>query len=692
MAKKTTLIIILILSASYIWAQQANKDQNKKVYVPLPGVSEKMNTEDIIQKLVYVKKLPIQGKESENQDIKLESDIVKDLSKYLRDLDAKSRNLYDFQSPFRDMQGSSSDPAILDTIAGRKAKKDNYKITVFQTAKPDSFRSESTPRNKILAPSDFIININDKSIKIQFTGGTISQLVNAIQQQVGDLMEVMTVNDTSSTMVLVISGKQTGEKNKINFSGDLKTLLDIQLLVNGTDKVEEHKVDFTKIVSKNETALKSTENSVEMLPGNEGEVPLTDQSIKVSEKTFFYFNASINSNLAAAGESNTASGGPAVDINLMEPVTVSNVTVKGGNLISFYEQKKEMPEMVSNFTEIMTLYFTDGAVKTYFIDNSGVFTNALLTYSGKTVEKISLRNRNTDRSIFITDARFVTKIAEGGIQPKNIISKACDALINLDGVEVRRDNNKIDDLVEGLTFDLKNESKDPVTVTVDYNYQKVEDAITGWVDSYNKAMEYLSIVTKPSQDRTRLSDRTPQNLKDGVFQAESSFLSMRNKLRNDTINAYKTIYGREMAVLEQIGLYTKKTGGFSMNSEEWSSAKMGLLNIETEKLKSALKTRYDGVEQLFANDIQGDYVKDTGVAVMINQDLKMGLGAGSFLERRIAFNDEKIKANNKDIDELNRKLGDYEMDLRVKYGKMNKAISESDSKQKWLNNQFKGGQ
>ncbi|MEM5878824.1 MAG: flagellar filament capping protein FliD [Candidatus Aenigmatarchaeota archaeon] len=310
----------------------------------------------------------------------------------------------------------------------------------------------------------------------------------------------------------------------------------------------------------------------------------------------------------------------------------------------------------------------------------------------KEIEKIVLENQNTDKEVKIANIKIFSTPDDEKFTPKNYITKASDAEFELDGVKIKRKNNNIDDVIDGVTLNLKRETDYPVTVKVDYNYQKIEEAILDWVNAYNQAMEYLHIVTEPNLDRTPLHERSQENLKKGVFQAENSFISLKNKLRQVAANSYKTKYEREMAVLEQIGIYTKKSGNFTANSEEWESAKMGLLSVDQEKLRSVLKSRLDGVEEMFASDQDGDLVKESGVAVSANQNLRIAIGNGSFTQMRIAANDRRIKDKQKDVEEMTAKLSDYELELRRKYGKMNQALSETEAKQKWLNNQFKSQQ
>ncbi len=688
---RITVLTVLSLPA-FFFAQtrsQTTSSAGNKVFLNLPGMTEKVNTQDVVEKLVAVKRLPIQKKENETENFKLENDIVKDFSKYLRDLDTRSKALYDYQSPFGEMLGDASDKKILEAIAGRRAKKDAYRVTVFQTAKPDSFMSASTPRNKVFPAGQFTISINGEKTVVRFGGGTLAQFANTIRESAGDRVDVKMINDTATTSILVVSGRQTGEKNKMIFDGDLSVLFDTGILKKGEDKTEEFAIDLSGVQSRNSQPIAANKTSVRLTPNTDGELSVRNQNIAVREDTTLYFKGRVN-RFDLDALTNDSVTPP--EISLMEGVTISNVTVSGGSLITLYEEKRELPPVVSNFTEIFTLVFTDGSTKTFFIDSDGSYSNSLSTYRGKTLDKILVQNANTDREIALSDVRVLSVLETGGPQPKNAVSRASDAIISFDGVEVRRDKNTIDDLVEGVTLNLLNESPDPVRVTIDHNYQKVQDALLSWVDSYNKAMEYLSILTKPNLDKTPLNERTPANLKLGVFQTETTFLVLKNRLRNGAANAYPTDLGRELAVLDQIGIFTKKAGGLNTASEEWEAAKMGLLSVEPDKLETALKTKFDAVAQLFANDTTGDKVKNTGVSVTINQDLKLVLGSGNFIDRRIALNDSKIKTNRREIEDMNRSLGDYEMDLRRKYGKLNQVLSETDQKQKWMNSQFKAQQ
>lgn len=677
----TFCIVISLFSQS----QKTSGQRSSKVYVPLPGMKEKFDTEDVIQKLLYVKQLPIEKKKLEIEDYKIENEIIKDIVKYLRNLDDKSKRLYDYQTPFKEMQGISPDENIIEIFASRKAKKQDYKIKINEIAKPDSFMSDPVERNKILPPSEFTIKIGKDEIKITFKGGTIYNLYEILKNAAPEILETRIVNDTPTTAILVISGKNTGAENKITFSGKLDTLLNIGILKKSDEKKFEKNIYFDNVnVLSGEPLI--TKNAVSMTPSSKIEKSVKEQ---IKENYFLSLNVEFNIFTEDKKEKTFFTNGNG-DLVLMESVAVSNVIVGGGKLILDITEEEKPKEIITNFTDFFTIIYSDGSKGSYqFISNAN-YTFGLP--KNKEIEKIVLENQNTDKEVKIANIKIFSTPDDEKFTPKNYITKASDAEFELDGVKIKRKNNNIDDVIDGVTLNLKRETDYPVTVKVDYNYQKIEEAILDWVNAYNQAMEYLHIVTEPNLDKTPLHERNQENLKKGVFQAENSFISLKNKLRQVAANSYKTKYEREIAVLEQIGIYTKRTGNFVANSEEWESAKMGLLNVDQEKLRSVLKSRLDGVEELFASDQDGDLVKESGVAVSANQNLRVAIGNGSFTQMRITANDRRIKDKQKDVEEMTAKLSDYELELRRKYGKMNQALSETEAKQKWLNNQFKSQQ
>jgi len=670
---------VLFLLWGMMWAASIT---NKPI-LNLPGMENKFDTEGTIRKLVEAKRIPILQKQQEIQNLKIENQIILDFVNYLKELDAKSKALYSFESPFGDKIANSTDESSLSAIAQRKAKKDSYQIKVIQIAQPDSFASQSLSRFDNLSPGEFTISMGGKSAKVRFRGGNIYQLAEQIKDQAGEIVDAKVVADTPTTAVLVVSGKETGLENKLAFSGDLKPLFEAGILRIGEDKREKYPVPLERsLVKGGSPRLLSSE--VVLVPGSEVDLYLPDGP-EIKANTTLVFSFSLKQLPEEESPTNYLLDFP---LQKMESVQVSNVVVEGGSLIVYYEEPKAPPVRISNFQEYIALEFSDGQVQYLSPTGSGVYSNLLVAQKGKRLVRVHLKNANTDKQVAIQNMVLETVVSEGGVQPQNPVSKAQDAIFTLDGIEVKRNKNNVSDVIEGVTLTLKNPSSLPVRLTVDHDYDKIYQSILDWVHAYNQVMEYLAIATAPDKDRTPLSERSQETLRNGVFQADVSFNSLRSKLRVIAQNAYPTVYGRELALLEQIGIYTKKAGSFSTSDEEWNTAKMGLLQVDENRLKDALRQKVVGVEQLFASDTTGDMVKDEGIAVQINAQLRYAYGPGSFTTLRLDSNKQKIATKEKEVTKMNEELEDYELKLRQEYGRMNQAIQQSEAKKKWLEGQF----
>ncbi len=654
-----------------------------KPILNLPGTENKFDTEGTIKKLVEVKRIPILQKQQEIQNLKIENQIIQDFVSYLRELDNKSKKLYSFESPFGDKLATSSDEFSVSALAQRKAQKDSYQVKVIQIAQADSFASRSMSRSESLPAGDFSITMGDTTVKVRFRGGNIYQLAEQINQQASEIVEAKVIADTPSTGVLVISGKKTGVKNKLVFSGNLEPLFKAELLKMGEDKKERYVPPLSRTFAKKGKPI-INETQLTLTPTSEGELVLPD-SPEIKENTTLVFSVSINLLPEEDSPTNYLLDFP---IEKMESVQVSNVTVEGGSLIVYYEEPKAPSVRVSNFQEYLILEYNDGQIQHLSPTASGVYSNKLVMQKGKRIVRIIFKNENTDKQVTFQNLSLETVISEGGVQPRNPVSKAQDAIFTLDGIEVTRDKNEIDDVIDGVVLTLKNPSSYPAKITVDHDYDKIYQAILDWIHAYNQVMEYLAIATAPDKDRTPLSERSQETLRNGVFQADVSFNTLRNKLRTIIQNAYPTVYGRELALLEQIGIYTKKAGSFSTSDEEWTTTKMGLLQVDETRLKNALQTKVDGVEQLFASDTTGDMVKNEGIAVQLTIQLRYAYGPGSFTTLRMDNNKQKIATKEKEVEKMNRELEDYELKLRQEYGRMNQAIQQSEAQKKWLQGQF----
>lgn len=147
------------------------------------------------------------------------------------------------------------------------------------------------------------------------------------------------------------------------------------------------------------------------------------------------------------------------------------------------------------------------------------------------------------------------------------------------------------------------------------------------------------------------------------------------------MNAYPTSAGSSLDLLAQIGISTnvaKTYSGFDI------SKLRGYLEIDSQTLDNALKTKLPAVRDLFGFDSTGDLVINTGVAYEVDKYLRAFNTTGGIIDFKEQNYDQSIAQTKRDIDNLKQKLAQKEQSLRDKYNQMEGAITTLQQSSKSL--------
>ncbi len=160
-----------------------------------------------------------------------------------------------------------------------------------------------------------------------------------------------------------------------------------------------------------------------------------------------------------------------------------------------------------------------------------------------------------------------------GLQTYNDIggdTSLLDAQINIDGYTITRPSNDINDVISGVTINLKGAAPGTVvSIGIERDLETVEASVQGFVDAFNSL-------------RASLKD-----YRNGLLEADSSLLAIERQVMA-VLNTPAA--GGVYSVLSEIGLSMQKDGNMSLNSAD---------------LKTALQNDFDGVAELFSADAQG---------------------------------------------------------------------------------------
>jgi len=172
-----------------------------------------------------------------------------------------------------------------------------------------------------------------------------------------------------------------------------------------------------------------------------------------------------------------------------------------------------------------------------------------------------------------------------------------DAILTIDGVEVRKQNNSF--TIDGITYTLRSKSDTPVSFSVERDIDSVYKKISDFVDSYNALITSLQgkLDEDTYSDYEPLTDQEEEALsesqiekweskaKSGLLKNDGNIRSMLNTMRNAF---YATVEGAGISASE-IGLTTEPF------------ATTGKIQIDEQKLREAISDDPDQMIKLFTN-------------------------------------------------------------------------------------------
>jgi len=256
---------------------------------------------------------------------------------------------------------------------------------------------------------------------------------------------------------------------------------------------------------------------------------------------------------------------------------------------------------------------------------------------------LTTTERDTDGNILST--KMLTEAQELG---KN-------ALFTVNGTNMVSTSNTVSSDVSriaGVTLTLKKVSTDEEgkeidsTLKVSQDTSGLVDAVKGFVDAYNKAIEKVDEVTANGAD----------------LEGESSLKSLKNTLRT-FVNSSSSNTGSVYRLLSEIGVSTGEADATNISTET------NKLEFNEAKFKKALEEDPASVEALLTGE--------NGVLTKMEDTIEMSLKAtvGFFDIKQSSIDSDISKMENK-IKKQTDKISTYRAQLEKKFSNMELVISQ----------------
>jgi flagellar hook-associated protein 2 len=231
-----------------------------------------------------------------------------------------------------------------------------------------------------------------------------------------------------------------------------------------------------------------------------------------------------------------------------------------------------------SITESSTVQDLLDSIKTAF-EGNGDNVNIYITSDGK-IEIEDLETGTSSLAVTLNSTisngtlSWGSFSALGTVRKREIVAGE-DALISIDGVDVESSDNTIDNVLNGVTLNLKSSDEaTTITLNIDRDISGIAKKIQSFVDSYNAVSAYIT--------KQQTYD-TEKKTTGGVLFGDGTLSSVKSDLSSLLVNP---IWGvsSQFSILGLVGI--------NLDNE-------GQLSLDSAKLNDYLKTNFYDIQQLF---------------------------------------------------------------------------------------------
>ena len=637
----------------------------------IPGIKSRFNSEKIIEDLMALERVPKDRAEKNIEQLETQKSYWQDIGRRTNALRDSSRQLFSFQNPFSDRIVSSGDDSVLTGTAVRDATEQERSFIVKQVAQADRFLSAPLEENFKVDAGTYRFSVGTDEISFEFRGGSLKEFTDALNRRGRDKIQSSTVTVKPGTKSLLIESKVTGEENRLQFSAAASALGEATGMIG---RVNDSRRDFT-----DEIIRANAGDSLE-IPIN-FEIPATGNWVLKYETS---------TEVKPEDAWTVPKPPPGPSIPKTGSISYGGIVVENDS--STVElppwSPPEQPKRVDN-RNVLSLKFSDGtSLELPSVIDSRTFNASQLSLSGanamqKTIVSLNIENNNTHRDISVQNVQIYDPSSLGGIQPLNPVSTAQDAVVSMEGIEVRRPVNEISDLIPGVTITARGVSDRPVRLLVEPDRESVKDAIIAFVGNYNRLMSEINVLSRNDdrviEELTYLNKEEKEEYRSrlGAFFGDSTLQQLRNSLMRIINTPYPTSEERDLSLLTQVGIGTDvrrsgASGGYD------ASRLRGYLEIDEKTLDAAIASKLPAMKQLFASDTTGDLLADTGIAFSIDSLMKPYAESGGIIALKTGTVDSRIDQEKRRILTLDRQLAAKEAELKKQYGQMEGAYTRME--------------
>lgn len=209
----------------------------------------------------------------------------------------------------------------------------------------------------------------------------------------------------------------------------------------------------------------------------------------------------------------------------------------------------------------------------------------------------------------------------------------------VDGLTFYRDSNTINDIMDGVTMNIKDVNATSETLQVSEDTEAVKKEVDDFISAYNDIIRFL-------REKSKVDPETSTR---GVLSGESTYTFLRTNLRSIFTSTITGVSSGNPQNLFEIGITSASDGTLSIS--------------DAEEFESVLSTGAGKISDLFNNSTDG-------VATQIKAFLNDWIKVGGVLDHSQDTVADRIKNLDRQMGRFDERLGRREAQLRLQFARM----------------------
>ena len=274
-------------------------------------------------------------------------------------------------------------------------------------------------------------------------------------------------------------------------------------------------------------------------------------------------------------------------------------------------------------------------------------------------------------------------------QSPNNITVGSDAVAVIDGLQIQRDTNDFNDVIPGVSISVTDNTAGEITFTVESDKEAIGEKIQGFVDAYNKVMDFINSQNTYSEEEGA----------GGELFGDFALRTIQNELRRTMFAQGSTRFVQSSPSFETLRLVGIKTGSD------------GRLTIDQSVMEAKMAEDLDAFTDLFVDtdgfdnggalkgspsyyvDITADHGLADDVARRLDRflDGEFGINGNqldSIFKARTEELQGRIKRFDQQIEAREFRLARFEENLVARFAALENLMGQLTSQQAFLGSQL----